>query len=165
MKQRVLSRHRLAVGTVILVVLMAFSTSAALAASAPSTSHGEHLSASVVLANAARPSSTVPPPSYNKKCESAANTQIALDRCVASQVAQLDNELAHALAVEAGYLGHSGVANTQSKWLGFIKSECNLEARPYTGGSIQPLIYGECERGLLYNRIAEIRSVVSSIPK
>ena len=165
MKQRVLSRHRLAVGTVILVVLMAFSTSAALAASAPSTSHGEHLSALIVLANAAKPSSTVPPPSYDKKCESTAKTQIALDRCVASQIAQLDDELAHALAVEATYLGHSGVANTQSKWLGFMKSECSLEARPYTGGSIQPLIYGQCERGLVYNRIAEIRAVVTSISK
>jgi uncharacterized protein YecT (DUF1311 family) len=144
---------------------MAFTTSAALAASAPFTSHGEYQSALKGVGNAPKPSSTVPPPTYNKKCENTAMTQIALDRCVASQVAQLDDELAHALAVEAGYLGHSGVANTQSKWLGFMKSECSLETRPYTGGSIQPLVYGECERGLLYNRIAEIRSVVSSIPK
>jgi uncharacterized protein YecT (DUF1311 family) len=119
----------------------------------------------MVVANAAKPSSTFPPPSYNKKCDATAKTQIALDRCVASQVAQLDSELAHALAVEAAYLGHSGVANTQSKWLGFMKSECSLEARPYTGGSIQPLIYGQCERGLVYNRIAEIRAVVTSISK
>jgi len=46
-----------------------------------------------------------------------------------------------------------------------MKSECSLETRPYTGGSIRPLVYGECERGLLFNRVGEIRSVVSSIPK
>ena len=87
MKQRVnpLSRHRLALGTTILVVLMAFTTSAALAASAPFTSHGEYQSALKGVGNAPKPSSTVPPPTYNKKCENTAMTQIALDRFVASR--------------------------------------------------------------------------------
>lgn len=154
-------RRHLAIGAAALAVLVGCAAGPALAASAPATSPGEHR---VFATDASSPSSSIPPPTYNKRCESTAKSQVAMDRCAASQVAQLDRELTHALSVEATALGRSGVTTTQAKWLAFMTSECTLEARPYSGGTIQPLIYGECERGLLFDRIAEIRSVVNTLP-
>lgn len=158
-KANVSRRRRLAVGAAVLAVLVV-CTASVVAASTPAKSHG-----GLTVTKATNPSSTVPQPTYDKKCQSTAKSELAMDRCVAAQVAQLDRELTHALSVEASYLGHSGVTTTQSKWLAFRKSECTLEAQPYAGGSIRPLVYGECERGLLFNRVGEIRSVVDTLPK
>jgi uncharacterized protein YecT (DUF1311 family) len=155
-------RGHLAFVVAALVVLVGCTAGPALAASTPSTSHSGHLVALLVVD---KPSFTIPPPTYHKRCESTAKSQAALDRCAASQVTQLDHELTHALSVEGAYFGHSGVASTESKWLAFMKSECGLESRPYSGGSIRPVVYGDCERGLLVSRIAEIRSVLNSLPK
>lgn len=155
-------RRRVVLGAALLLTaLVGCIAGPAFAASAPATSPREH---NAVAAAASSRSSSVPRPTYNKRCETTAKSQEAMDRCVASQVSQLDGELAHALSVEATYLGHSGVSTTESKWLSFMRSECNLEKRPYAGGSIQPLVYGECERGLLFIRVSEIRSVVDSLP-
>ncbi|MGO9581768.1 MAG: lysozyme inhibitor LprI family protein [Acidimicrobiales bacterium] len=155
-------RGRLAFVAAALVALVGCTAGPALAASAPSTSHRGHLVALLVVD---KPSSAIPPPTYSKRCERTAKSQAALDRCAASQVTQLDRELTRALSVEGAYFGHSGVARTESKWVAFMKSECSLETRPYSGGSIRPVVYGDCERGLLVSRIAEIRSVLNSLPK
>jgi len=155
-------RRRLVLGVTLLAVLIGWTAGPALAASSTATWPREHKVASA----AASRSSSIPPPTYNKKCDRTAKSQEALDRCVASQVSQLDGELSYALSVEATtHLGHSRVLTTESKWLGFMRSECTLESRPYIGGSIDPLVYGECERGLLFTRVGEIRSVVDSLPR
>lgn len=154
-------RRRPVLAAVLLTALVGCFAGPAFGASAPATSLREQ---NAVATAASSRSASIPPPTYNKKCETTAKSQEAMDRCAASQVSQLDGELAHALSVEATYLGHSGVSTTESKWLSFMRSECNLEKRPYAGGSIQPLVYGECERGLLFIRVSEIRSVVDSLP-
>jgi len=139
------------------------SLSVAILAGVAPLSHVTSAFASVFLKAETR--SPIPPPAYKKACESEATSESAMVRCVDSQVAQLNGEIRFALAVEAAYLGRSGVASTESRWLEFMKSECTLEEHPYSGGSIQPLIYGVCERDLLFNRIAEVRSVVGSTPR
>lgn len=107
--------------------------------------------------------SPIPSPSYKKTCENKAASESAMVRCVGSQIAQLNGEIRSALVVGTEYLGRSGVTSTESRWREFMKSECALEEHPYSGGSIRSLIYGVCERNLLVNRIAEIRSVVDSL--
>jgi hypothetical protein len=132
------------------------ATSVAMAASSPVKSH-----VAVTLTKAIKRLPSIPPPTYSKKCESKAATILGLDTCVAFEVAQLDRELSRALSVEATFLGHSGVASTEFKWLAFMKSECALEARPYSGTDYRPLTHGWCERGLLVSRIAGIRLAVN----
>ncbi len=67
--------------------------------------------------------STVPPPVYSRVCERKATSDSAMVHCVDSQIAQLNGEMRSALTVEATYLGGSGVTETQSRWLGFLKSD------------------------------------------
>jgi uncharacterized protein YecT (DUF1311 family) len=156
MEHRTTQSRYLVVGAALLAVLIVSTTSVAMAASSPAKSHG-----AVTLTEATKRSSSIPPPRYSKKCEREARTTLGLAVCVAAEVAQLDGELSRALSVEATLLGHSGVASTEFKWLAFVKSECALEARPYSGGDYQPLTYDLCERGLLVSRITGIRSAVN----
>ena len=87
-----------------------------------------------------------------------------MDRCVSKEVSQLNAELREAIRYEAAQLGSKMVNSVQTNWTKFEKSECQLEESPYKGGSIEPLIYGVCERGLLVQRISEIEAVVKAAP-
>ena len=111
-------------------------------------------------------SSTTPPPkpTYNAKCQKTAMSQIAMDDCVAGEVAQLNAEMKIALRDEAGQFGKGAVATVQQDWLRFEQAECRLEDKVYKGGTIQPLIYGVCELGLLVQRINEIDAVIRAWP-
>jgi uncharacterized protein YecT (DUF1311 family) len=88
---------------------------------------------------------------------------VALNECAAKQVHELEAQLARALTVEASYFDKTSVASAQRAWTGYEVAECRLEQRPYSGGTIQPLVYAECERGLLIQRITLIRSDVGAV--
>lgn len=101
-----------------------------------------------------------PRPTYDSRCEKTASSQIAMDRCIAGEVAQLEREIKVALNDEARKFAKGQVSAVQQDWLRFERAECRLEASGYEGGTIQPLIFGSCERGLLVQRIDEIDAVI-----
>ena len=140
--------------------LTAFTASTAFAASALV------LSASFVTASGqpAPGKIALPKPTYHGHCDKTAETQLALDECVGGQVAELTSEMQKALSDEVSQFGAANVARVQNSWSAFEKAECSLEESPYKGGTIQPLIYGTCERGLLVQRIDEIDAVVAAVP-
>jgi uncharacterized protein YecT (DUF1311 family) len=124
---------------------------------------GDRLASSPGAASAA--GVKVPPPSYDSSCMKTARTQLALDRCVAREVAELDAELAHAVTVQGGVTGAAGAKATEATWTKYMRSEWLLETRPNAGGSIVPLVYGDCEVRLLVDRISEIRAFVDAQPQ
>jgi len=87
-----------------------------------------------------------------------------MNRCAASQVTQLQRQLAVGLKKESQVFGTSTVAAIQSQWTTFMRGECTMEESGYQGGSIEPLIYGECKVSLLVSRIAEIRKTIADLP-
>jgi uncharacterized protein YecT (DUF1311 family) len=105
-----------------------------------------------------------PMPTYGSKCEKTALSQMAMDKCVAGELAQLNTEMTVALNDEADQFAEDAVVGIQQKWLHFEQAECYVEDSPYKGGTIQPLIFGVCERGLMVQRIAEIDAVIKAAP-
>ena len=107
---------------------------------------------------------SVPPPSYSKSCVKPVMSQVAMDECAASQARQLQAELGNAVRVESKVLGSRAVFPAEATWQSFLGDECTAEEKPFRGGSIVPLIYGECEIRLLMGRISDIRTVVTDVP-
>jgi len=92
-------------------------------------------------------------------------SQISMDNCLASEVKQLKNEMQVQLHNESIQFGHVAVARAQNAWVHFEQAECQLEDSGYKGGSIQPLIYETCERGLLVQRITELDAITRKTPR
>jgi uncharacterized protein YecT (DUF1311 family) len=122
------------------------------------------LSSSLAVGQASSSGTSLPRPTYNSNCEKTALSQVAMDQCVASELAQLGSEMHIALNDEATRFGKTAVTSAQDAWALFEKAECQLEESPYKGGTIQPLIYGVCERGLLVQRINDIDAVIRAAP-
>jgi uncharacterized protein YecT (DUF1311 family) len=114
---------------------------------------------------AASSTPVLPRPTYNSKCETTAVSQIAMDRCVAKEVAQLNSELKLALEDGADHFGVATVEKVQRAWVDYEKMECGLEESPYKGGTIQPHVYGACEVELLVQRINVIDAGIRATPK
>lgn len=122
------------------------------------------LSSSLAVGQASSSGMSLPRPTYSSKCEKTALSQVAMDQCIASELAQLGSEMHIALNDEASRFGKTAVTPAQDAWAAFEKAECQLEESPYKGGTIQPLIHGVCERGLLVRRINEIYAVIRAAP-
>ncbi len=90
-------------------------------------------------------------------------SQVAMDRCAGKEVAELDKQLSQALNKDAALYGSAAVDAVQSEWVKFRASECSLEERTYKGGSIQPLIYGECEIALTVQRLQQVREALAGL--
>jgi uncharacterized protein YecT (DUF1311 family) len=105
----------------------------------------------------------IPPPSYNKRCEASAATELAMDSCVKAEVRELESEVTHALAVEVGLFSATLVVADQHAWTGYEVAECRLKEHPYPPSNMQQLVYAQCERGLLVQRINQIRSDVGAL--
>jgi uncharacterized protein YecT (DUF1311 family) len=106
--------------------------------------------------------STSPSVTYDRSCEKSAISQAAMNECIGRELSQLERQLKSALAAEAHSYGSKSVAAVQSLWVKFRTAECTLEASPNKGGSIQPLVYGTCERDMTVSRIDQVRQVVIS---
>jgi len=137
-----------------------------LAGFAASSSGSGELFGSARLSGYQAPASTIENPvTYNSQCERTASTQTAMNECVNSEVKQLQGQLSLALHSERGVFGTKMVGVAESQWRTFVKAECTMEASPNRGGSIYPLIYGDCVRDLTVTRIEEIRAVLASHPR
>jgi uncharacterized protein YecT (DUF1311 family) len=122
------------------------------------------IDAAAAGASSAPTTTTTTAVQYNRSCEKTATTQIALDKCAQSELRQVQGRLTTQVNELSRRLGTKAVRQVQSRWLTFRASECALEASPYKGGTIQPLIVGECELGLTVERLQELRTFEQSLP-
>lgn len=92
-------------------------------------------------------------------CENA-RTQAELNECAARQFRDADEDLAHiyneiAASLSPGIL--ESLEAEQSAWMQLREAHCDSLASEYEGGSIYPLMYYNCLREMVENRITELR--------
>lgn len=95
---------------------------------------------------------------YDRSCEKTAQSQMAMDLCAASELRQLQGQLASALLKERTNLSPGLVDAAQTTFDQYEVAECKADASPNTGGSIYPLVVGNCEVSLTVQRIEQVRS-------
>jgi uncharacterized protein YecT (DUF1311 family) len=95
---------------------------------------------------------------YNRSCEKTAQTQTAMDFCAASELKDLQGQLATALGNEKHSLAAGLVDEAQAAFQRYATAECDAVASQNRGGSIYPLLLGTCEVGLTAQRIQQVRS-------
>jgi uncharacterized protein YecT (DUF1311 family) len=116
--------------------------------------------AAVGVAHAAAPK--VQPVTYDRSCEKTATTQMALDACAGTELAELAPQLAAALAAARAHYPPKPIGAAETQWLRFRTAECTAEGALYAGGSIQPMIETDCEVGLTAARIEELRQIAAN---
>jgi uncharacterized protein YecT (DUF1311 family) len=87
-------------------------------------------------------------------------SQIAMDDCVGTELAEVQRQLKVALAaIERGsstsFVRLVNVAERTSET--YEKAECTVAAAPNIGGTIYPLIFSSCEVRLTVQRLQEVR--------
>jgi uncharacterized protein YecT (DUF1311 family) len=87
-----------------------------------------------------------------------------MDNCAAAELADLQRQLSVALAGEARVFGNGLVHAAEEHWVAYRNAECTAVASTYRGGSIYPLIVGDCQVHLTVERITDIRQEVASQP-
>jgi uncharacterized protein YecT (DUF1311 family) len=91
-------------------------------------------------------------------------SQVAMDQCAGKEVAELEGQLSRALNKDAAVYGATAVHAVQSSWIKFRDFECSLEGSDFKGGTIQPLIYEECEIRPTVQRLQQVREALAGLP-
>ena len=96
----------------------------------------------------------------------AAKTQAALDACAGGASAKADTALNLVYKSVVARLKSEDDAKTalvsaQKAWIGFRDAECDFEASGSIGGSIHPMIVGQCRTKLTQARTAALRQMLS----
>ena len=95
---------------------------------------------------------------YDRSCEKTAQTQVAMDSCVESELTQLQTELSSALSKERNVIAPDLVDAAEAAFVRYETSECDAAASPSIGGSIHPLVEGTCQVALTVQRIQQVTS-------
>ncbi len=87
-------------------------------------------------------------------------TQLEMNDCAAAEFAQADAALNAAWGPAKNHADANGygelLLDAQRKWLAFRDAACTAELAPYSGGSIQPLIWSNCLTRLTRTRTQEL---------
>jgi uncharacterized protein YecT (DUF1311 family) len=129
-----------------------------LAACAALIAFGSAAQPSGAAASATSP--TPPVVTYNHSCTRTAKTQSAMNRCAAKEVRELQHQLSTDLSRQKKGRSPSAarlVQAAQTSFAAYEKAECTAMAAPNVGGSIYPLVFGNCEIRLTVQRIQEVR--------
>ena len=91
-----------------------------------------------------------------------AMTQTGMNSCAGAQFKQADNELnATYLKLKERYADDqgavAGLTKAQRAWVAFRDAECELEAYPTQGGSVQSMIRLNCLARLTESRTPQLR--------
>lgn len=97
-------------------------------------------------------------------CIKTAKTQSQLDECASKRLAVAERQLESALRTEEEHFAKGLVAAAEERWLAFRSAECTLEASPYKGGTIYPLIYTTCEVVMTKARLTQLEKVIAQRP-
>jgi len=92
-------------------------------------------------------------------------TQEAINKCASTALRSAQDELSTLLLSEAKFYGRASVNAAQDAWASYETSECSLEAKINTGGSIYEAVYMGCEESLTMIRIAEVREDIKNRPQ
>jgi uncharacterized protein YecT (DUF1311 family) len=117
---------------------------------------------SIKPSGAAASATTPTPPvvTYNHSCTRTATTQNAMNRCAAKEVRELQHQLSTDLSRQKKGRSPSAarlVQAAQTSFAAYEKAECTAMAAPNVGGSIYPLVFGNCEIRLTVQRIQEVQ--------
>jgi uncharacterized protein YecT (DUF1311 family) len=78
---------------------------------------------------------------------------------------EVEAQLPAVLADAKKVFSPSLVDADQKAWLAYRKAHCQDVASYYEGGSIVPLIFGDCERNLTIERITSLRGEIADLPR
>ena len=150
---------------VLTVLLLSFGVLVSAIAGCGKPGHvlADPTTAATTAATTPTTTTSLPSISYDQSCETTAMTQSAMDACASSELSDLQNQLSAALQTESTLFPSSSVNSVQSDWSTFVNTECTMEANSYQGGSIYPMIFGDCEVQLTVTRIEEVRKLISSL--
>ncbi|MGB8196268.1 MAG: lysozyme inhibitor LprI family protein [Acidimicrobiales bacterium] len=103
-------------------------------------------------------------------CQSAKlRTDYQIDQCLVTQMKIATTRMNSSLREESGFFRYATrkqdwrVAHrTQSAFMAYAREVCLAETNPYSSGTIEPILYGECALQLFHQRLAEIRRAISS---
>ena len=97
-------------------------------------------------------------------CKNAQTTSAMLD-CTARKNKQLDASLIQMEKQFSAYLGKIGakdertlLAETQRNWRVFTGTQCRFESKSAAGGTLEPLIYAQCQQTLKEQRFKQLSS-------
>lgn len=93
-----------------------------------------------------------------------------MNQCLVEQIGRVRSELTVALRRET--VGLSAVSNDSSILMAgaeadferFASNECLAEASPYTGGTIYPIIFGNCKLSLYGQRLRWVNQAILNFP-
>lgn len=97
-----------------------------------------------------------------RNCQRFANlNDYQMNMCLVAQIRTTRTMLNTALHREAAALQSGSLQNGQrvvraseSAFDRYVRAECLAEANPYSGGTIYPIIFGDCEVSLLKGRLS-----------
>ncbi len=88
-----------------------------------------------------------------------------MEACAGGELLRIDGKFdarAEALWPILDASGKRAFLVAQSSWLTYRKQECTVQMRAFLGGSIAPLVYGQCEVELTKARVQEILATLRS---
>ena len=88
-----------------------------------------------------------------------------MDRCAGSELKQVERQLPAVLADAKHVFKPNLVDADQAAWLAYRNAHCEATASYYEGGSIVPLIIGDCARDLTIARITSLREEIAKLPR
>jgi uncharacterized protein YecT (DUF1311 family) len=103
-------------------------------------------------------------------CQSARlKTDYEIDRCLVTQMKIATSQMNSSLRTESDFFRYATrrqdwrVAHrTQATFMAYAREVCLAETNPYSSGTIEPILYGECALQLFHQRLAEIRRAIAS---
>ncbi|MFL5885574.1 MAG: lysozyme inhibitor LprI family protein [Thermoleophilaceae bacterium] len=114
------------------------------------------------LAAAASASSPAATPSY-RQCLKRASTTVAMEDCIKTERARLARltKLAIARVAARSELGQKRLAqfaSSQRAWRRFEKLDCDFSGSLVAGGTLEPVVAGECLADRERQRLAELQT-------
>jgi uncharacterized protein YecT (DUF1311 family) len=91
-----------------------------------------------------------------------------IDRCLVSQMKIATSQMNASLREESDFFRYATrkqdwrvAHHTQTTFMAYARETCLAETNPYSSGTIEPILYGECALQLFHQRLAEIRRAIS----
>ena len=95
-------------------------------------------------------------------------TDYSIDQCLVTQMKIATSRMNATLREESNFFRYATrkqdwrVAHrTQATFMAYARETCLAETNPYSSGTIEPILYGECALQLFHQRLAEIRRAIT----
>jgi uncharacterized protein YecT (DUF1311 family) len=103
-------------------------------------------------------------------CQSAKlKTDYQIDQCLVTQLKIATSRMNSSLRTESDFFRYATrrqdwrvAHHTQATFMAYTREVCLAETNPYSSGTIEPILYGECALQLFHQRLAQIRRAITS---